>query len=698
MGKNVLTLVAIFSLLLSGFAFAQPVSASAEHCPDHDASYTAPYGKYEDDSGDLTVDGVEISWSGDPGSVTLTNTNSTSATVTWCAKGGTNFEDDGSKALDTQVTVLGPDETVTVGPFGTQISYFLLVSVTVEEDEGEAAVRVEKTPDENPEAVEDNDVTAGESATFTITVWNDGDAVAEDVMTTDDLPGSGWSVVAAETTLTNCTVANPGADETLSCGPDDIDAESSAWVTVTKTTVYPDDCGQMENTATATPSNADADSDSGAITVKCANVSLEKTPDGDAVNAGDAAAFSITVTNNDVGEARGVMVTDELPIVSGGWTIDPTMTTLVNCSISGAAGAQQTLTCGPTTLGGVNAPSNSDSVRVVTTTTADDCGMLDNEAFVVTENDGSDSDTGDIEVICESEEETGILEIDKFYCTVDGETNTEWLVADPEPLIVFEAQGLEGEAPAEGCLPGDATFTIVNNETDETWTDVSVGEDGIIELDLEPGEYTITETSTDEVPAPSAVFTIEADHITLVLVINNEGQEAPRGELKLVKLYCDADTDSVTFTVEGGDAPIPSLVNCELGDATFTLNDGAPFTIGDDGILFASVPVGDHTLAEVAPYVGSTEFTIVEGEITTIIVTNNEAPNEGEQPGGGGPGGEQPGQNETPREGTQGGNPLPDTATLPAPSGSIAAILLALAMLSGLGAVGLAAVEARSRR
>ena len=603
----------------------------------------------------------------------------------------TSIECMGNAAAETASVAAGT-VTVTVGADEDVVCTF--TNTLDSPPQGAPDIRVEKTPDEDPNAVEDNDVTAGDAATFTITVHNDGDATAEDVMLTDDLPGTGWSIVAAETTLSGCAISGGGVDEMLSCGPDDIAAEGSAWVTVTKTAAYAADCGQMVNTATATPANGDADSDSGEITVKCADIEIEKTPDDASVDAGAEAAFLITVTNNGVGEARGVVVTDVLPAVEMGWTIDPAQTTLVNCSITGDAGSEQTLTCGPTSLGGINAPSNSDTVRVVTTTTINDCGELPNLAEVVTENDGSDEDTGDITVVCEPDEEQGILEIDKFYCVVDDATNTEWLIADPEPLVELELQGVdEGEAPAEGCLPGDATFTIVNNDTDETWTDVSVGEDGILELFLEPGEYTITETSSTEEPAPSAIFTIEADHITLVLVINNEGQEEPRGQIKLVKLFCDADTDSVTFTVEGGDAPIPSLVNCELGDATFTLNDGTPFTIGDDGILFASVPVGEHTLAEVAPYLGSTEFTVVEGEITTIIVTNNEAPNEGEQPGGGGPG-----QNETPREGTQGGNPLPDTATLPVPNASIAAALLALAMLSGLGAAGLAAVEARRRR
>ena len=697
-GTGVLALVAIFSLILSLFAVtAQPVLAdgddSSAECSALVANVDADASAEDDDT---------------PDSVTYTAEAGNVVSGVCIKSGNAAFGDLKHSGLITADGVYG-DGCYTVSGIGTAtvtvtrtddsdchgISHVDVATAPDEGEEGSPEIRVEKTPDEDPNAVEDNDVTAGDAATFTITVHNDGDATAEDVMLTDDLPGTGWSIVAAETTLSDCAIAGAGVDEMLTCGPDDIAAEGSAWVTVTKTAAYAADCGQMLNTATATPANGEADSDSGEITVKCADIDIEKTPDDASVAAGAEAAFLLTVTNNGVGEARGVVVTDVLPAVEMGWTIDAAQTTLVNCAIAGDAGSEQTLTCGPTSLAGINAPSNSDTVRVVTTTTINDCGALPNLAEVVTENDGSDEDNGDITVICEPDEDQGILEIDKFYCVVDDETNTEWLIADPEPLVELRLQGVdEGEAPGEGCLPGDATFTIVNNDTDETWTDVSLGEDGILELFLEPGEYTITETSSTEEPAPSAVFTIEADHITLVLVINNEGQEEPRGQLKLVKLFCDAETDSVTFTVEGGDVPPPSLENCELGDATFTLNDGTPFVVGDDGILFASVPVGDHTLAEVAPYLGSTEITVTEGEITTVIVTNNEAPDEGEQPGGGGPG-----QNETPREGTQGGNPLPNTATSPIPSGSVPAVLLALLLLTGLGAASYAVTaEARRRR
>ena len=244
---------------------------------------------------------------------------------------------------------------------------------------------------------------------------------------------------------------------------------------------------------------------------------------------------------------------------------------------------------------------------------------------------GEDPQTdADITFVNVAEEGEGILEIEKFYCPSD-EDDTDFIVSAPAPLESFSTLQ-EGDEAAEGCSTGDATFTIENTETGETWENVSVGDDGLIEIPLPDGSYTITETSTDEDPAPSAGFTIEDGMITVVIVINLEGEEDEEGQLKIVKLFCDAEEDGVTFTIEGGNQLPPSLENCELGDAAFSLNDGATFTIGSDGIWFASVPVGSYTLEEVLPnQATSPSFDVELGEITTVIVVNNESEGEGEE-------------------------------------------------------------------
>ncbi len=193
-------------------------------------------------------------------------------------------------------------------------------------------IRVEKSPDETEGQAGANDVTAGGAATFTITVINGGDGQANAVNTFDDLPGSGWSVVGgALTTLTNCAVSDPTSGEhaakgeILTCGPDTIGAGASKKVTVTKTTLNPTDCGEIDNTASVTVANAAGDSDSGNIDVLCPQIRVEKTPDegGQAsandVTAGDAATFTIAVFNDANGAANGVDTFDDLP--GSGWTV-----------------------------------------------------------------------------------------------------------------------------------------------------------------------------------------------------------------------------------------------------------------------------------------------------------------------------------------------------------------------------------------
>lgn len=141
--KLSLTLVTVFAFTV----FAVPVSAqSADHCPDKDNP-----NKVESASGSQTVNGVNVVWGGDPGSLTLTNTNTTEATVMWCAKGGKDFYQN-SKTTGEQTTVLDASEANAFN-FGTEISYLIVYKVTVEEPEQPERPEEPETP-EVPEAPE----------------------------------------------------------------------------------------------------------------------------------------------------------------------------------------------------------------------------------------------------------------------------------------------------------------------------------------------------------------------------------------------------------------------------------------------------------------------------------------------------------------------------------------------------------------
>jgi hypothetical protein len=293
----------------------------------------------------------------------------------------------------------------------------------------------------------------------------------------------------------------------------------------------------------------------------------------------------------------------------------------------------------------------------------------------------------------QEEEGEGTVEIDKLFCFTDDEAGTEFFVFGPifpEPLGTLGAA--EQEQPDEGCWTEDVSFTITGGDLDGP-IHVNTGVDGSIEINLPESEnaYVITEDMTGE----SAEFFVEDGALTAIVVLNLiEEEEEDTGFLKVIKLFCAGEAASVEFSVEGGELGVPPISGCVVGDATFELGDET-FSVGAEGIAFLVVEVGEYTFAEVAPNEAEYDGTIVveEGEITTVIVINTF--DEGEEGGGGG--GTTPGQSQTPREGTQGGNPLPNTATSPIPTGSVPAALLALLMLSGLGAAAYA-VRAEARR
>ena len=238
-------------------------------------------------------------------------------------------------------------------------------------------IHVLKTADNTP-------INAGDTASYTITVSNDGQGLARDVTLTDTLPaGVSWSDDSVDCSITAGV---------LSCDFGDLAAGASVQVTVSGTTDAAD-CGDVYNLAAAEASNesaADAtdNSDDATIGVRCADISITKTanPVGP-VNAGDQVGFTVTVTNSGDGTAYDVAATDELPagltwtIESGaaGWAIDASVLTYTAAEL--AAGASVT-------------------VHIVADTTAENCGLVENTATVVTGNDGSDSASANVTVHC----------------------------------------------------------------------------------------------------------------------------------------------------------------------------------------------------------------------------------------------------------------------------------------------------------
>lgn len=230
-------------------------------------------------------------------------------------------------------------------------------------------------------------ISAGEVASFGITVSNLGPGSASDVTLTDQLPSGSWTL--GGTNAADCAIS---ASNLLSCDFGDLANGASRSITLSRETTA-EDCGTIPNTANVAASNeADADTDnnesSATITVDCPLIVITKTADDPVVNAGDQIGFTVTVTNTGDGSAFGVAVTDVLPTIAGlswsiesqtgGWSID--------------AGA---LKFGPATL----ASGASASVHITSDTSADTCGNVPNLASVIF-NGGSGSDDSSVAVEC----------------------------------------------------------------------------------------------------------------------------------------------------------------------------------------------------------------------------------------------------------------------------------------------------------
>jgi uncharacterized repeat protein (TIGR01451 family) len=232
-----------------------------------------------------------------------------------------------------------------------------------------ASLSIIKTPD----AATAN---ATDTIGFTVTVSNSGTGDAYGVTVVDTLPTNGglsWSVDGTSAGVS----CNPISGNTLTCTVGTLLHGTSATVHLTSTTT-PASCGTVDNSAAVSATNTNGDQTSASLQVQCPDVSITKTADAAAVNAGTAIGFTITVTNNGAGTAYGVDVTDGLPTGTGiSWSIASSSGPLT-CSPSSAI---TTLTCtGDLPSGGV------ETVHVASGTSFASCASYDNTASVTVRN------------------------------------------------------------------------------------------------------------------------------------------------------------------------------------------------------------------------------------------------------------------------------------------------------------------------
>ena len=240
--------------------------------------------------------------------------------------------------LDANYAGATVSNTATVGP----------TDATPDDNTDTAVTGVIHTPDLSiVKSGPQGSLKAGDSAAYTLTVTNDGDADANSVVVDDALPANttrssisaaGWTCTGA---AVHCTL-----DTSLAPG-------ETASLTVTLKLADDYAAASVSNTATVGPTDATPDDNTSTVVTDVTHspdLSVVKTGPAN-VNAGNNLTWSITVTNDGDADASSVVVTDTLPagvtspvVVSTGWTC--TGTTDLSCTLdtSLAPGSSASLT------------------------------------------------------------------------------------------------------------------------------------------------------------------------------------------------------------------------------------------------------------------------------------------------------------------------------------------------------------------
>jgi uncharacterized repeat protein (TIGR01451 family) len=390
-------------------------------------------------------------------------------------------------------------------------------------------------------------LSAGQIATFTITVTNHGPGTAYDVTLSDQLPSGTWALGGANAADCAISVSN-----LLTCAFGDLADDATRTFTVSKTTVA-DDCGTIHNDVAVAASNEDTEtdqfpnSDDADIVVNCPDVTVIKTGNG-AISAGQLATFDIAVTNLGPGTAFGVTLSDQLP--AGTWTLGGL--DAADCSID----ASNLLTCDFGDL----ANGVSRSITVSRETTAEDCGELPNTATVLASNEAEEdtdnnesSDTITVDcpliVITKTADDPIVDAGDQigFVVTV---TNTgdgsafNVTVTDVLPTIAGLSWSIESQSggwsivggtlqfgPATLASGGSASVHIVSSTTSAACGDVpnvaSVIFDGGSGSDASTVEVLCAEIGISKI---SDADTISAgDQIGFTVTLTNDGAGAANG-------------------------------------------------------------------------------------------------------------------------------------------------------------------------
>ncbi len=239
---------------------------------------------------------------------------------------------------------------------------------------------------------------AGGTIGFDIAVKNAGGKAATNVVVTDNLPGGpglDWSINPA---VSGCAISGAVGSEKLTCTIASLAVGATMTVHVQSGTTGVS-CATIQNTASFTTGNDGTGSADASVTVVCPNVTVQKTPDSGAVQAGDNAVFTIVVANQGPGIATGVTLDDPLP---AGYTWSLGGANAGSCSIDTAPSPDK-LHCSFGDL----AQGATRTITLTAPTSGADCAVINNVATVASTNEpqankADDTDAGAIDVLCGS--------------------------------------------------------------------------------------------------------------------------------------------------------------------------------------------------------------------------------------------------------------------------------------------------------
>ncbi|HEX4700681.1 MAG TPA: hypothetical protein VH352_01005, partial [Pseudonocardiaceae bacterium] len=237
-------------------------------------------------------------------------------------------------------------------------------------------------------------IVAGDQVVYDVNIDNTGAGTAANVVVTDILPvlpsGHTWSLTP--TAGYNCTLGTAAGHQVVTCNVGNLNPIALTQIAEVTATTGPLDCPSISNSATLTadPSTL-VTAGPVIVTVQCPHLSITKTADAASVNVGSNIGFHVSVTNDGLGTASGVLLSDPLPTGPGiNWAID-SATGPLTCSI-----AASLLTCTGTLAQGevetvhVLSPTSWTVVNNVTTNSClggtDNSGTYDNTATVTATN------------------------------------------------------------------------------------------------------------------------------------------------------------------------------------------------------------------------------------------------------------------------------------------------------------------------